>query len=221
MASLKSPMSLAHLRARWDDLTSFVSEAPKEKWWKLIVDAHSSRPFYNLEHISDMFEHYDQYKDQLKDRYATAFAVFFKHIDYDVKASDSSEKSAQQLRDFAQETTLDQENYIADLIVQSGSNCTEAHLTKDETGNDDLHFLIDFDSAYLGASPAKYKEYTEAIRKEYAHLSDAEYAEQRLKLLQLFLMIPNIYATKEMRQCFEQQARDNINKEIGSLSGAN
>ena len=66
------------LRARWDDLTSFVGENTKEKWWNLLIEAYSSRPFYNLDHLVQMFHYYDEYKDKLKDRYATAFAVFFK-----------------------------------------------------------------------------------------------------------------------------------------------
>ncbi|KAE9555235.1 hypothetical protein FO519_001585 [Halicephalobus sp. NKZ332] len=205
------------LRARWDDLTSFVGENTKEKWWTLLIEAYSPRPFYNLNHLVQMFQFYDEYKDKLKDRYATAFAVFFKHIDDDPRASDSPEKSAQKLHEFSQETTLDQENYIADLIVQSGSNCTDAHLGSD-FGYDDLHFLIDFDFAFLGEDEAAYKEHSEAIRKEHSHLSDAEYKEQRLKLLRLFLQIPNIYATKEFREIFEEKARNNISTEIESLS---
>ena len=66
------------LRSRWDDLTSFVAPATTEKWWKVIVENHAARPFYNLDHLTQMFNFYDEYKDKLKDRYGTAFAVFFK-----------------------------------------------------------------------------------------------------------------------------------------------
>uniref|UniRef100_A0AC34R6M5 Uncharacterized protein n=1 Tax=Panagrolaimus sp. JU765 TaxID=591449 RepID=A0AC34R6M5_9BILA len=212
-----SKSDIDELRERWDDLTSFVGENTKEKWWKIIFDSYSTRPFYNLKHLIQMFLLYDQYKDQLKDRYAMAFAVFFKHIDYDPRVSDSAEKSAQKLHEFCQETTLDQENYIADLIIQSGSNCTEAHLGENY-GGDDLHFLIDFDFAFLGENEELYKKHSEAIRKEHSHLTDSEYKETRLKLLRLFLQIPNIYATKEFREKYEKQARTNINNEITTLS---
>lgn len=66
------------IRARWDDLTSFVAESVKEKWWSTIVNNYSSRPFHNLEHLNDMLSLFDQYKDKLRDRYAVAFAIFFK-----------------------------------------------------------------------------------------------------------------------------------------------
>uniref|UniRef100_A0AC35EYV1 Uncharacterized protein n=1 Tax=Panagrolaimus sp. PS1159 TaxID=55785 RepID=A0AC35EYV1_9BILA len=66
------------LRARWDDLTSFVSKDVTEKWWKIIIERYAARAFYNLDHLTQMFTFYDEYKDKLKDRYGTAFAVFFK-----------------------------------------------------------------------------------------------------------------------------------------------
>ncbi|VDD96541.1 unnamed protein product [Enterobius vermicularis] len=111
-----------------------------------------------------------------------------------------------------------QEDYAANLIEESGKNCTETHLTEGEFGTDDLHYLIDFDMAFLGDQPAAYQKHIENIRKEYAHLDDAEYNSQRLKILELFLQIPNIFATKELRERYEEQARKNILNEIDQLS---
>ncbi len=67
------------LRERWDDLTGFMTEETRDKWWRRIVDAYteSHRRYHNLFHLYQMFQHYDCHKDQLKDRYACAFAIFF------------------------------------------------------------------------------------------------------------------------------------------------
>lgn len=41
---------------------------------------------------------------------------------------------------------------MAELIVASGSSSTDAHLTPGVCGDEDLHYLIDFDMAFLGDS---------------------------------------------------------------------
>ncbi|VDN29325.1 unnamed protein product [Gongylonema pulchrum] len=110
------------------------------------------------------------------------------------------------------------ENYVATLILESGKNCTDAHLTVGAYGDEDIHFLLDFDMAYLGADEALYDKYRKDIRRESAHLNDDDYRQQRLKVLTLFMQIPNIYATKQLRERFEAQARQNIAKEITELS---
>ncbi|KAI1717011.1 hypothetical protein Ddc_10149 [Ditylenchus destructor] len=217
---MATPKVLQEFRIRWDDLTSFMSDEFKEKWWALICEKYSQRPFHNLQHLAEQMTLFDVYKDKLKDRYATAFAIIFKHLEYDPKASDAEEiaaKNAQRLRDFCQETTFDQENYVANLLIESGNNCTDANLTKDTYGEEDLHYLIDFDMAWLGSSPEEYQKHKDAIRKEYGHFNDEEYTEQRLKILRFFLQIPNIYATRELRDTFETKARQNIQREIDEL----
>ncbi|KAH7727094.1 hypothetical protein AAVH_05319 [Aphelenchoides avenae] len=209
---------LKGIRARWDDLTSFVAEPVKEKWWSTIVNNYSTRPFHNLQHLNEMLLLFDKYKDKLRDRYAVAFAIFFKHLVYDPQSSDDAERNAAKLREFSQETTFDQENYVADLLVESGKNCTEAHLTPNEYGSDDLHYLVDFDMAWLGAEPERYDELSAKIREEDKTLNDNDYRQQRLKILRLFLQVPNIYATREFRDQFEAVARRNIQREIDTLT---
>lgn len=166
-----------------------------------------------------MFSLFDKYKDHLKDRYATAFAIFFKNLVYDPLASDNAEKSAQLLHQFAQETTLDSENYVADLITASGSYSTEAHLSEGVCGAEDVHYLIDFDMAFLGDDEEQFVNHEKAQRKEYDHMKDDEYRNQRAKVLRFFLQIPNIYATKELRADLELKARENIAREIDLLEG--
>ncbi|WKX96876.1 hypothetical protein Q1695_012935 [Nippostrongylus brasiliensis] len=205
------------LAARWRDLTTFLSESTREKWWKTIIEAYRPRPFRGVPHLCAMFSLFDKYKDHLKDRYATAFAIFFKSAVYNPVASDNAEKSAQLLHQFAQDTTLDSENYVADLVVASGSYSTDAHLTQGVSGDEDVHYLIDFDMAFLGDSEEQFAEHEKAQRMEYSHLSDEEYRKQREKVLRFFLQIPNIYATKELRADLEARARKNIENEIRLL----
>uniref|UniRef100_A0A915C9R2 Uncharacterized protein n=1 Tax=Parascaris univalens TaxID=6257 RepID=A0A915C9R2_PARUN len=206
------------LERKWCDLTTFLPVPLKEKWWSRLAQSYQGRPFHNFEHLSEMLNLFEEYKDKLRERYATAFAIFFLHAVNDTKATDNAERSARLLREFSSETTFDSENYVANLIVESGKNCTDAHMTEGMFGEEDLHFLLDFDMAFLGSEPSKYDVHCANIRKEYAHLSDEDYADQRLKVLKLFMQIPNIFATKELRERFEANARENIIREISTLS---
>uniref|UniRef100_A0A1I7X959 Protein kinase domain-containing protein n=1 Tax=Heterorhabditis bacteriophora TaxID=37862 RepID=A0A1I7X959_HETBA len=51
---------------------------------------------------------------------------------------------------------LSNENYVADLITASGSYSTDAHLTPGMAGSEDVHYLIDFDMAFLGDEKQKF-----------------------------------------------------------------
>jgi len=165
-----------------------------------------------------MFRHYDKHKDQLTNRVVVAFAIFFHDIVYDPLEKDNEIKSAEVFNQFTKDTTIDQAGIISELIISTASHCTEAHLSKDAAGSDDIHFLMDFDMAILGVDASEYKIYRDAIRQEYCHLDDSVYKQERSKILKLFLQIPNIFATTYFRQQFEEQARKNIRQEIDDLS---
>ncbi|EJW87482.1 hypothetical protein WUBG_01609 [Wuchereria bancrofti] len=202
---------------RWNDLASAFAPDLKEKWWKHLLNIYSERSFYNLKHLNEMFLLFDEYKHKLQEQMATAFAIFFLHAVHDPKCNNNAERSVELLKQFSTETTIDSE-YSAILILKSEKHCTDAHLTADTYGEEDVHFLLDFDLAFLGVNKIEYDTHSKNIRKEYDHLNDEEYRQQRLKILKLFMQIPNIYATRELRERFEVQARLNIAKEISELS---
>ena len=71
---------------------------------------------------------------------------------------------------------------MVSLLVDSASNCTDAHLNKDQYGETDVHYLIDFDTAWMGEEPEAYAKECELVRRESKHLSDEEYKVERLKV---------------------------------------
>lgn len=83
-----------------------------------------------------------------------------------------------------------QGSYSATLILRSGKHCTDAHLTVDTYGDQGIHFLLDFNIAFLGVDKIEYDIHSKNIRKEYDHLNDEEYSQQRLKVRKyLFLSL--------------------------------
>lgn len=77
--------------------------------------------------------------------------------------------------------------------------------------------LLDADLSIFAAGPHRYAEYTAAVRTEYAHVADAEFAAGRARILDAYVSRPAIYATAAGQQLWEDRARANLAREIGEL----
>ena len=88
-----------------------------------------------------------------------------------------------------------------------------------EVGEDDDagRVLIDADLAVLGASPDTYDRYAAEIRREYAHVSDVDFATGRVAVLEGFLARPRLFLTDLMHKRLDHQARHNLRAEIQIL----
>ena len=79
-----------------------------------------------------------------------------------------------------------------------------------------LAHLLDADLAIFASSPARYAEYAAAVREEYAHVSDADFAVGRGRILSAFLAKPTIYRTRVASELWEARARVNLEQETQS-----
>lgn len=84
------------------------------------------------------------------------------------------------------------------------------------TGADDPdgELLCDADLAILAADEPRYAEYTAAIRREYAHVGDADFAAGRAQVLKALLELPSIYRLAPLREAWEDRARANLEREL-------
>lgn len=83
----------------------------------------------------------------------------------------------------------------------------------------DQQVLIDIDLAILGAPPSRFDEYERQVRIEYAEVPDDAFRHGRRRILQSFLDRPALYGTTMGKQCFEAQARRNLQRSIAQLKG--
>jgi len=81
-----------------------------------------------------------------------------------------------------------------------------------------FHVLLDADLATLAADYDEYNEYAQAIRQEFAFVPEEQYRIGRRQVLTSFLERERIFLTEAMYQQHEQAARNNIQREIDSLS---
>lgn len=76
--------------------------------------------------------------------------------------------------------------------------------------------ILDIDLSAFASKDVKFKENSAQIRREYAHVSDSDFARGRTKILQSFLDRPHIF---HILTDLESTARTNIKNEIMHLSG--
>lgn len=81
-----------------------------------------------------------------------------------------------------------------------------------------LAHLHDADLWVFASSPERYAEYTAGVRAEYAHLSPERFRAGRAEILRGFLDRPRLYRTEHAHHMWDARARDNVSKEIRSLT---
>jgi predicted metal-dependent HD superfamily phosphohydrolase len=78
--------------------------------------------------------------------------------------------------------------------------------------------LCDADLAILAAEPDRYAQYAAGVRREYAHVSDADFAAGRTAVLRRLLARASLYRTPSASTRWEARARHNMETELLLLS---
>lgn len=172
-----------------------------------------NRQYHNVNHIWHMVTLLDSYALEQSDHDRLFVAILFHDLVYDPTAKDNEERSAEVAID-----KLSSCHFPADFTteVESLIICTKTHEPDPVWPNSKV--ILDADLAILGESPDRYGSYANAIREEYAFVSDVDYREGRTKVLQSFLDREHIYLTELCQAQFEKRARENIANEIKSLN---
>lgn len=215
---------MVSLEETWKEATEGLDSDVCDTWFTKLQEAYTEekRTYHNLDFLREKLECYYDIKDNLKSQQAVLLAIFFQNFEYDPKALDGENKNLDHFNTFAEEAGIPQDSELregtCDLLRVAAVHSTDAHKVGGAFGGEDAHYFLDLDMAVLGSPPEHYAEYREKIRGEYSFLSEPMYTALRLKVLQNFVQIPNIFATKEFREKYEEQARQNIQAEIELLS---
>ena len=182
------------------------------------IEGRYSRPdrfYHTLAHVAAMLRTVSvlQRHEAAVDPAAVQFAVWFHDATYDARAADNEEKSAEYAA-----VTLDalgvpehRSRTVQRLIL-----ATKMHQAEME--DKDCQTLLDADLAVLGASFAEYEAYTQAVRREYAWVSEPAWRAGRARVLESFLRRPGIYYTPTMRDAREDAAQQNLRRELEALT---
>ena len=171
------------------------------------------RHYHTLEHVGEVLRVAGRLASSSPG--AVALAAWFHDAVYDPTRHDNEERSAEMA---ARELTALRLNSATVDAVARLVRAT-AHLGDGEPPADaDARALLDADLAILGASPVRYERYARDIRREYAHVSDGDYARGRVAVLERFLTRPWLYFDARMVLEGDGPARANLAAERDRLA---
>ena len=180
-----------------------------QKLWMEIQERHSEphRYYHTLTHLAQISAVLAPVWEELQNKDAVAFALFYHDSIYNPQSAQNEEDSAglahRRLQEIGMPAATIQKCNA--LIV-----ATKAH---PDTNDWDTDLFTDADLSILGAPPEAYENYAKAVRAEYAIYDDAAYAGGRAKVLEHFLHMKRIFKTDYFFAQLELKARENLERE--------
>lgn len=174
------------------------------------------RHYHVWAHVEALFEDLSRVEEHLHDRQSVAVAVLYHDAIYDPRSSRNERYSAELLAAECRDILPAERLAAAVAMVLA----TESHAVPDGLAApqaEDTAFFLDADLAILGAAPEAFDAYEAAIRREYAHIPEADFRRGRAAVLQRFLSRPAIYFSAAFRDACEIRARDNLQRSLRKL----
>ena len=166
------------------------------------------RHYHDARHVLTCIQALDDHARGNED--AIELALWFHDAVYDVHAPSGQNQRASAdyfYREFGELAghVVDSED-VRRLILAT------QHVGEPDDG--DARLICDIDLEILGASPARYDLYAAGIRKEYGHVDEQTYRLGRRSVVESFLTRRSIYWTRPFRKLLEEQARENLMREL-------
>jgi len=206
------------LRARWDGMLAAlgVPVARGETTFNELLEAYggAGRYYHNLDHIEAVLATLDMLAEHAHNRPALELAAWFHDAIYDPRATDNEERSALLAESVCAGWGLPAEtaNLVGRLIRATRTHQADAN-------DREVSVLLDADLGILGDDRAAYDAYAAAIRKEYAWVAEKDYREGRSRILHEFLRRKRIYRLETMHDNLNSRARENLTRELKTLTG--
>ena len=202
LSAINNAIEPVILKALWQDIAMRYNE--------------TQRVYHSLQHIQQLFTQFEQINYHLNEPHIIALALFYHDVIYTPTRSDNELKSTEYaVEALSSYLTAEQCQYIYVLIMMTInhklSECSNSQ------NNFDAAYLLDMDLSILGASWSEYQQYAQAIRQEYVHVLNADYCNGRIAVLEGLLAHPTLYLTDYYHSQLENQARQNIEREIKVL----
>jgi predicted metal-dependent HD superfamily phosphohydrolase len=168
--------------------------------------AEPHRAYHTLDHVAGCLHWLDEVRPLLARPNEVEWAIWFHDAVYDPRRADNEERSAALAAGALRAAGVgkDEVERVADLIRLT------AHQTQTVDLKGDAALVCDIDLAILGAEPAAFDAYDDAIRREYAWVPEDIFRRERARVLAGFVARRRIYQTSHFNNALEQRARANL-----------
>ncbi|RYD57985.1 MAG: hypothetical protein EOP56_06855 [Sphingobacteriales bacterium] len=203
------------LDATWRELCLMHSQddVAINRYWQDLSGQYrdGKRYYHNLEHIASVVKQLLSCKQIIDNWDAVLFAAFYHDVIYDTGRNDNEEQSAFFAVDRLRNIGVDE------VVIHNCKEYIVATSNHDKSADSDCNIFVDADLSILGTPWNEYLQYSENIKKEYAHVPDALYRPGRSAVLMKFLEREQIFNSKFFFEKYERQAKENIRKELELL----
>lgn len=194
------------LQQAWNSAWLELGAAPPDGAYARLLDAYREpqRHYHTLQHLEECFALAQVLLPNMERPAEVLMALWFHDAVYDVQARDNEARSADWADRVMLEAGLGEDSRlrVKELIMATRHDAMAS--------TPDAAILTDIDLAILGAPPARFTEYEDQIRAEYAWVPEDVFTVKRREILLDFLHREQIYLTPALQERLEAVARRNL-----------
>lgn len=180
--------------------------------------ADPARAYHGQRHIDLLLALHGEIRAHLHAADAVELAIWYHDAIYVALRPDNETASAALLRaDLAGLADPHLIETAATLVLATRTHQVPAGISPALAA--DCAWFLDMDLAILGADPATFAWYDQAIRIEYAAVPEAEWRARRPRVLADFLARDRLYLTEHFHTRCDARARDNLRAAIAATAG--
>lgn len=167
------------------------------------------RHYHGCTHLLSVLESLDLLTDPAEPPRTVLLAAWFHDAVYRGIAGQDEEESARLAEERLTAAGLPEDEVaeVARLV-----RLTSDH--QPEPGDDDGALLCDADLSVLGGEPDEYARYVAAVRKDYAHIGDADFGAGRAAVVRRLLELDPLFHSGRARELWHAAARRNLQGEL-------
>lgn len=173
--------------------------------------AEPHRHYHTLQHLDECLAKFSELKHLATHPGEIELALWFHDAIYDPFRNDNEALSANWAKSSVLSVGID--SIVADRIY--ALVMATQHRTKPQ--DSDAQIMLDADLSILGASPERFQEYENQIRREYGFVPETTFRTKRAEILERFISQSTIFHTPLFIERYEPIARLNLKHALENL----